>query len=111
MLNALIAVGRGGVATNYPTGGPAFSDLTNEIDADKPIGVRLDWNPNALPADRRSHIVVVSDAFVRDGLQVVRVEDPSDGSSSIHAFTDLLANYAFHIGAKLSAIYRVKKKP
>ena len=111
MLAALIAVGRDGLATNFPAGGPAFSDFTNEIGADKPIGVRLVWNPAALPLNRRAHIVVVSDAFVQDGLEVVRVEDPSDGSSSIHAFNDLLANYAFHIGAKVSAIYRVKKKP
>ena len=111
MLAALVVVGRDGLATNFPAGAPAFSDFTTEIGADKPIGVRLVWNPNAPLGNRRAHIVVVSDAYVQNGVEMVRVEDPSDGSSSIHSFTELLANYSFHIGSKLSAIYRVKKKP
>ena len=111
MLTALIKLGRDGQSTNYPTGGPPFSEFTNEIHDDKPMVVRLVWNPAASSANRRAHVVVVSDAYVQDGLELVRVEDPADGTSSIHEFTELLANYSFHIGAKLSAIYRVKKKP
>ncbi|MGE0456108.1 MAG: papain-like cysteine protease family protein [Vicinamibacteria bacterium] len=67
-------------------GGPgAFSEAVDQIDADRPMPVRIEWS------DSNGHFVVVSG--YESGGEFVTVHDPRDGGPSTVQFDELIRNY------------------
>ncbi len=81
---ALTRVGHFGA---FSSGAMSFADLRNQIDAGRPLGVRIDWGP----PDHAGHFMVI-DGYLNDATRHVAIDDPFFGASDM-SYTAFSGSY------------------